>query len=95
MQLPLIFHSDALALSVSFVCSDLHVIFAFGPTKEAAEKIIVVEGYGLWAVHPVGQPIGLSASRAVLSMKTLRSVARAHCFRFLNVRAEARTLHSS
>ena len=47
MQLPLIFHSDALALSVSFVCSDLHVIFAFGPTKEAAEKIIVVEGYGL------------------------------------------------
>jgi hypothetical protein len=45
MQLSLIFYADALALSVSFVCPDVHISFrSSGPTKEAAEKSLLLKG---------------------------------------------------
>jgi len=44
MQLPLIFHSDALALSVSFVCSDLHVIFRSARLRRLRKKSLLLKG---------------------------------------------------
>jgi hypothetical protein len=47
MQLLLIFYSDALALSVSFVCPDLHIIFrSSGPTEIVPRRAAPPPGPG-------------------------------------------------